>query len=1143
VYFKIQLLTRYSTQALIESIHKYDEDKFVAADSDVSFSVFGKITYNKDLDEQQQYKFPSIREIDSLSLMEQCQSIMRSSFQTHATSEYDMEDDSQNGRRATTLEMLKTYVNSGIEWKPLNNMNSESMNVSRKELIRMITKYSNENPLFGLYDERFISQHSAFCENDRHIVPVSTSGTSSFEESNLFDNDFANHSIEFSSVFESILFVDTDQRAIGNLDKICPCSVRTEAAARCFINKNICGIREMLEKADSDIFVDCINEASDVSYSANQRHRVRELLHVHHDRLRELGFACEPLRPSNLWGVSAIDRDNSNNANIDILDFMLRPRSGVSYFNYRHVVNNYHKVMGEGDRVVEFINNHTKDNARNVLCGMPTEEQTIHDQGFPVTSTVAESPVILSCTRYVMEVSWKDMLDRYIPIQVGEETDGQFDLFEALHAESDALVKSWREKCSVKLAKLKSCNGMAAYSRDFLNHHETLFSAKYIKSCPFQLSPELATRSSIMYRACLVIHDDGRVFDIHLCMQDRTLVSTEYQIVKSTDMVETCSVVNPLVLLSDINNRPGVIDLPDLSKEFVDAIVLPENAFGGSDALKLFRKRGMVGTKFGSDFLFPEASANAQCFDTVDYWPEMWQAPFGEILSDSYSTATGFSNYMAVVVNEENDNVEKIVTLPHHLRDEDNTANFFGTGGICREPTFGMPLVAINTQVVCTSAIDDASNSNGTIREADYSQHSEKCSSSPRITIGGGMGTTIGHLWPLVRLFLRKRAHGAKHQIDNTRENILLNDYREFVKDHFELDINLGDSDDIEKVVQTMCYTTRKYMIFEEIENSGIGSCVNNTQCTEGLVCAANGVCSVLDIEIESDYENVVEVGLNSAGCSDHDTVSGASPWSRFNDVLEQHGLCSHSNMVSYERMNMLINQTQSETKCTTHDADTENEHWICPRHMVNWTWARENPDFVHLNPSMDTRSEQNTYSVLESRLFDTDPHLCDYDYLHSSDLGWCGLHLKNDPQQSLIPSYNSWARTAAKHSDFSLLKMHKKDFGRPFLQATGKTDKLRFMGLGVANIPEMAEIEKSKGIVQSCQSLGICQEEMFTIGGVYRQRHRAINISSTVGDIMACGSIGYVLKNDATLKNDCILDPQVAIFVYHLHNNPSIKS
>jgi len=247
--------------------------------------------------------------------------------------------------------------------------------------------------------------------------------------------------------------------------------------------------------------------------------------------------------------------------------------------------------------------------------------------------------------------------------------------------------------------------------------------------------------------------------------------------------------------------------------------------------------------------------------------------------------------------------------------------------------------------------------------------------------------------------------------------------------------------------------------------------CVNDAQCTGGLVCAANGVCSVIDIEIESNYENVVEVGLNSAGCAEHDTVSGASPCSRFNDVLEQHGLCSHSNMVSYERTNMLINQTQSETKCTTHDADTENEHWICPRHMVNWTWALENPDFVHLNPSMDTRSEQNTHSVLESRLFDADPHLCDYDYLHSSELGWCGLHLKNDPQQSLLPSYNSWACTAAKHSDFSLLKMHKKDFGRPFLQATGQTDKLRFMGLGVANIPEMAEIERSKGIVQSCQS------------------------------------------------------------------------
>jgi len=265
-------------------------------------------------------------------------------------------------------------------------------------------------------------------------------------------------------------------------------------------------------------------------------------------------------------------------------------------------------------------------------------------------------------------------------------------------------------------------------------------------------------------------------------------------------------------------------------------------------------------------------------------------------------------------------------------------------------------------------------------------------------------------------------------------------------------------------------------------------------------------VCSVLGIETENNYENVVEVGLNSAGCAEHDTVSGASPWSRFNDVLEQHGLCSHSNMVLYEHTNMLINQTQSETKCTRHDADTENEHWIYPRDMVNWTWARENPGFVHLNPSMDTRSEQNTHSVLESRLFDADSRLCNYDYLHSSDLGWCGLHLKNDQEQLLLPSYNSWARTAARHSSFSLLKMHEMDFGPPFLQATGQTDKLRSMGLGVANIPDMAEIERSKGIAQSCQSLKICQQEMFTVGGAYRQRQRTIDIE----DVIGCGLIGY---------------------------------
>jgi len=62
----------------------------------------------------------------------------------------------------------------------------------------MITTSSNNNSLFGLYDERFISQQSVFCENNQHNGPVSTSGTSSFEETNILDSEFANHSTAFN---------------------------------------------------------------------------------------------------------------------------------------------------------------------------------------------------------------------------------------------------------------------------------------------------------------------------------------------------------------------------------------------------------------------------------------------------------------------------------------------------------------------------------------------------------------------------------------------------------------------------------------------------------------------------------------------------------------------------------------------------------------------------------------------------------------------------------------------------------------------------------------------------------------------------------------------------------------------------------
>jgi len=108
---------------------RYNEDAFAAIDSDVSFNVLGSIAYSKqqqDESSSQQYKFPFTRSVDALSIMEQCQSIMRTNIQTHATVEYDDPGDIETNTESTnsdntplgrrqTLEFLLGYVQRGNE--------------------------------------------------------------------------------------------------------------------------------------------------------------------------------------------------------------------------------------------------------------------------------------------------------------------------------------------------------------------------------------------------------------------------------------------------------------------------------------------------------------------------------------------------------------------------------------------------------------------------------------------------------------------------------------------------------------------------------------------------------------------------------------------------------------------------------------------------------------------------------------------------------------------------------------------------------------------------------------------------------------------------------------------------------------------
>jgi len=831
--------------------------------------------------------------------------------------------------------------------------------------------------------------------------------------------------------------------------------------------------------------------------------------------------------------------------------------------------------------------------ARNVLCDVDTRaEDRIADLGFPVLTMLAESPAVVNCVRYVLEASWKDILDEFVPVQPDSD-----EITTNLHVEALSAIAMWRGKCMAKLNKLQTCHGQSAYSFEYTQqaHQEGL--AKHQKSCPFTLAPELTALASIMYGPCLLsFRDSLRLLDPHLCVAARATAGSDLGALfvlsradigldasDGTKYTNVCEVVNPLSMLAMLERSDkGVVDLPALSEVFVRSLIAPHEV-GVPNNL---RHSGLMGTRLGVDFLFPSQQGrsgeqnsvdnrgSSQCFEAFPYWPQHWQAPFGEILHDTYEHVSAFGNYMALLTAEPGCSdpascEDTLVLLPDHLRFENMSSNFFGTSGLCREHSFGMPLVPTNTHGVCTSNIRARTFSNTTVQTPGSESFSCEsgntetcsCSNTARVGIGGGMGDSVGHLWPLLRAFLEEdKLHTQVSRFSELKMGSMsMHDLAQFVD--LEINIDLQETDSIDDIVRSQCYSSHDYGNDDRFVVAQ-KNCVHNSECVaQGKVCGAMGSCVEMLIDVENHLRSgSIEVGLNSPSCkTKQDKFSGASPWRRMHDILEQHGMCSHSNRVSYERMNdMLQALPSSKTGCTEHvDATHDLSYWVCDRGMVNWTWVRERPDFFSGTQNLDMRTKHVSYSILHDELFDIAPHLCDSDYMHSESLGWCGLqHVARNLTETRDEVENAhWMRTAPLHGQFSLLKPAETDVVERTQRINhAPRDKLRFMGMHRDMLKfdddTSAEVRQNLAI-QRCADLGVCQTEIFTAAGMHRNRMKPqqdltaapveIAVTVKVNDMLECGPMGYLLEMPTSIhavpstRILCVLDRGVAPIAYWL--------
>jgi len=374
-----QVLTRFATNKTMRGIESYNDMSLLAKHEDLIYAVRGEVQHNLHTNSKRQYDFPLERDNDPLSLMEQCHAIMRARTFTQPATEVDEPNHGAAGsatrRRMITLEAIMDYVQEGVEWKPMHQHanQTDKAHLSRREIVRVIHEYASNMPLNILYDARFVSHDSHFCETTTP-EPEPRPQKLAFRTPIPFENvlyELDQHLQTAEANKQGMPVFGMAARTIGNADILCPCETRTRTQARqqeCVISFKICEMGQYEGGVDrsffNSVFRGCTAESrvdnAHIIYAARHHGYARSLLRKYNTLLKASGFVCGVMQPSDLWGLGISHFNNTHYLNashmgelgLDVVDMLLHPKSGVSILNYEHVRKNFHTVLSDGDREV-----------------------------------------------------------------------------------------------------------------------------------------------------------------------------------------------------------------------------------------------------------------------------------------------------------------------------------------------------------------------------------------------------------------------------------------------------------------------------------------------------------------------------------------------------------------------------------------------------------------------------------------------------------------------------------------------------------------------------------------------------------------------------------------------------------------------
>jgi hypothetical protein len=1137
----VQFWVKFLSDDLRASIAAYNNASDLLRHEGIAYPVHNILNYS----DARIYEFPLDREEYPLDIMQQCHSLLRAASFSHET--VDM------GEGLQTLPAIRDLRERGLPWNPVDLQDSDK--TSREVLVhRLLQSVHGDNAAEALYDDRFVSEDSVFCAGGG--AEAGGLGTAAVELEGLEDDDFWQFNVSDGRTLKE--YVDNLRvplhgfyaKTMGDFAQLCPCSVAN--GDRCCLAKDDAFRNDTCAAALREE----VNLDDDVCFARDRAMHARRVF---------ASAACESQAcPSNsvsdLSGVlpvntSAYFRNETPGVDwtVDGLDLLMFPVGGATLSTLRKHNDSLAHFATERRRRLDLADARTT--VSNPLCsrgGTPPTAKKVATLGLPVVAALWESPATAACVRYVFERQWLQMV-RDLDIN---------DTARLAQVERD--VETWQLRCQVKLQKLSSCRTINAFHPEFVQRK---FPSQTLSPhCPFTLEDGGSTLA-LAAGPCVVLRFSEADHTYTFYDPYKCVAHYSDTMVRAADLTPACEMFNPFDMLHDGGAASSDSNVTLLSADFVGKIQ--------SDAD--YRKNmAFAGADLDTDFLFPEDDDNAtehrQCPASVPYWPREWQYPFGEVVSDTWDYGTGYSSYMAVVVESdaENATIEEVAVLPRLLRPDKVTQTQTGSSGFCREPSFGMEVGAGNVHRVCADF--DAGGACSESQITDGSDMSRTCSDTAAHRVGAGHGHTVGFLYPFLRPFVERnattgvfRAKASTAWAVQKLANVvtLFHTYGE----NLDLDLDTGGPG-LEEYVRSKC-SFDAYL--NDTDRDLKLDCYTNRDCQEDQACTAEGKCSNITLSVDNTQgDEDIEFGMSGLGCEVRggaDAIAGASPWQKVAGFLHAHGFCSHKEAVTFERMVQVYKNYAKSGVCRQGSNSSTRQQWVaCPRRQnhtdgnlsasATWDWINHPPESILApfnDPAGDYAAMRNPYlyeySADEARepldvhelseLWNTasdflrlQPHLCDMEYHHAQNLGWVHLRGQNAPAR--------WMRMAEKWSEVVLpisRRSQPTEDGKCKEILDGNnclaSSKLRFMGFTSKNL-KYGHDDQPQEVVTVGEMCGLCETEHFTYAGTRLPRLNQKRQLKDYGSTLLCGAFGHGNTTGEGVT-ECELDKDVAPLVYVL--------